>query len=173
MTVINGIAYAEGNYPTWWWFWNYPLYLLSDWSALDLAKSNPYAWAGGAGGIERFDVGRWEQFLRCPCGIGFTPAKRAAVRDGKTASKTPSLENRWLCPDCGRDMGTLVKWIGRRTANRWEWKHESELPSDLRPQNESDKPPLETYEPGELDRRVRAAVEVEVAERMAAMEKKR
>jgi hypothetical protein len=168
---INGIAYAESNYPDYRWCWNYPLYvMLKDWHALNLARTCPTYFAEGAGGIECCDVGHWEQFLRCPCGVGFTPAKRAEARDGKAASISRSPENRWLCPGCGRDTETLVKWIGRRIANRWEWKPESELPADLRPKRESDKPPLETYEPGELDRRVKAAVEVEVAVRMAAME---
>jgi hypothetical protein len=161
--VINGMEYAESNYPNYWWFWNYPLLLLFQ----DTAPSHygtgviipdtlrKEFLVGGQGLITYGEIAKWLEFDRCPCGVGYSPRK---------VDPTAPV-GRWLCATCGRGEGTLVKWIGRRTANRWEWKRESELPVDLTPMGR-------LAHDSDFDARVKAAVEVEVAERMASMERK-
>jgi hypothetical protein len=159
---INDIEYAECNYPNYFWFWTWPFHWNRDNFASAEAVNKPYFYATGAGSVENFDVGKWEQFVRCPCGVGYTPSKRVAAREGKTQSPTKP-DNRWLCNVCGRDTSTLVMWIGRRVSNRWEWKPESELPVDLRPKKKEEKNSEEEFE-----KRVKAAVEVELSLRAQA-----
>jgi hypothetical protein len=163
MTKINGLEYAESNYPNYWWFWTYPICSVFYDIPAPTRKENgdpaavqaPERWqhfAGGDGTLIYREAGDWLEFYRCPCGVGHTTRWGIPNWDGP----------RWLCPLCGRGKDTLVKWIGRRTANRWEWKPESELPVDLTP---TGRIPPET----DFDARVKAAVEVEVAIRMAAV----
>jgi hypothetical protein len=156
--AINGIEYAESNYPNYCWFWTWPLDRMNDRPAhrhgttpgtyLPPTAADWDRVAPGDGCVTFRECGDWHAFERCPCGVGY--------------SLQWKREDPSLCAECGRGKDTLVKWVGRRTANRWEWKPEAELPADLRVTTESD-----------FDARVRAAVEVEVAERMAAMEKKK
>jgi len=160
---INDIEYAECNYPNYFWFWTWPIHWMRDVDSVN--SESPYFYSSGAGRIENFDVCKWEQFLRCPCGCGYTPAGRVAERTGKAREGSAKIgANRWLCNSCGRDANTLIIWIGRRDSNRWKWKPESELPMDLRPTRTP--PPKQKEEKNpeeEFEKRVKAAVEVEIA----------
>lgn len=162
---INGIDYAESNYPNYWWFWTWPLWAVfgdtapseyrpeqGNLSGAAIPQEVRMKFAlGGQGFLTYGEVNKWLPFKRCPCGVGYSP------RHEPTGISTAE---RALCKECGRGADTLILWIGRRTANRWEWKPESELPANLVPGAR-----LET----DFDARVKAAVEVEVAIRMAAM----
>lgn len=160
-TKINGVEYEESNYPNCLWFWTWLHYKSKDSYA---KNSPPFSYASGAGHIENFDVAKWEQFLRCPCGVGYTPATRIAARTGKPCpGANNSKADRWLCSCCGRTTDTLIIWIGRRDANRWTWKLESELPDDMKPKKKE----VKNFEE-DFDKRVKAAVEVEIALRMKA-----
>jgi len=127
---LNGIEYQESNYHGYWWFWTWPFLALQDW-----CMPRNTVVAPGPGLVRYADLGIWAVFARCPCGVGYEYKTRAeavhGVKNVVTAIATGA--ERWLCGCCGRGLSTTVSWVGRRFANRWEWKPESELPEDLRP----------------------------------------
>jgi hypothetical protein len=166
--MINGIEYAESNYPDYWWCWNYVFWAARDREDRGNAIAYPNTcgtrYVGGSGWLLGAEIGRWAIFLRCPCGVGFIPRDRYQVLHPTPISPVETKGHaRWLCPECGRAHATLIPWVGRRVANRWEWKPESELPDDLRIETP------EAAQPEDFDARVKAAAEVEVAIRMAKL----
>ena len=156
MARVNGIDFAESNYTSWLWFWTWPIHRLLDFQ--EQADGRLYHFAIGSkintsrsGSLFPTDNGCWGEYFRCPCGTGFS-----------TSSMTFEF-----CTTCGRHAETyMIPWVGRRVANRWMWKPVDQLPRKLQLKVKSEKSNLDAGE--EFERRVQAAVEVELASRQAA-----
>lgn len=111
--------------------------------------------------------GDWRVMARCVnCGRGTLYAQSAncvVPTKGNCAAPTKGA-NRWLCA-CGAGWEYSLPWVGRKNpvVAVWQWKPLDELPQDFQA--------LYTAEDtdDDMDARIRARVEVEVASERARL----